>query len=101
MTEEITEPEKMTTLSAEQEYFSKHNHIEIFRLLHKLKEPCREVMYLRLSAELSFREIGEIMGKSENWARVTFYRGKETIRHQMEEGSRDDGEEANRRQRRK
>jgi len=39
----------------------------------------REVMYLRLSGSLTFGQIGEIMGKSENWARVTFYRGKEKI----------------------
>ena len=39
----------------------------------------REVLYLRLSGSLTFGQIGEIMGKSENWARVTFYRGKEKI----------------------
>ena len=44
--------------------------------LHEIKEPMREVLYLRLMGELSFREIGQIMGQSENWARVTFYRGK-------------------------
>lgn len=38
-------------------------------------------MYLRVFGELSFKEIGEIMEKSENWARVTFYRGKEKLRH--------------------
>ena len=36
----------------------------------------REVMYLRLTGSLTFGQIGEIMGKSENWARVTFYTGK-------------------------
>ena len=36
-------------------------------------------MYLRISGDLSFKEIGEIMGKSENWARVNFYRGKEKL----------------------
>jgi RNA polymerase sigma-70 factor (ECF subfamily) len=36
-------------------------------------------MYLRLTGELSFSEIGEILEKSENWARVTFYRGKQKI----------------------
>ena len=39
----------------------------------------REVVYLRALAELSFRDIGEIMGKSESWARVTFYRAKENL----------------------
>ena len=34
---------------------------------------------LRISGDLSFREIGEILGKTENWARVTFYRGKQIL----------------------
>ena len=42
-------------------------------------EQLREVMYLRVMSDLSYREIGEIMGKSENWARVTFYRAKEAL----------------------
>jgi len=36
-------------------------------------------MYLRVMSDLSYREIGEIMGKSENWARVNFYRAKEAL----------------------
>lgn len=39
----------------------------------------KEVMYLRITGDLSFKEIGEILGKNENWARVTFYRGKEKL----------------------
>ena len=35
---------------------------------------------MRLFGDLSFKEIGEIMGRSENWARVNFYRGKERLR---------------------
>lgn len=37
-------------------------------------------MYLRLSGELNFKEIGEIMGKTETWVRVTFYRGKQRLK---------------------
>ena len=48
--------------------------------VHLSEEPVREVMYLRLNADFTFKEIGEIMGKDENWARVTFYRGKQKIR---------------------
>lgn len=51
--------------------------MSLFKKLHMLDEPMREVMYLRLTGEFSFREIGEIMGKEETWARVTFYRGKQ------------------------
>ncbi|MGI6450018.1 MAG: RNA polymerase sigma factor [Desulfitobacteriia bacterium] len=53
--------------------------MDLFKKLHLLPEPMREVMYLRLTGEFSFREIGEILGRDENWARVTFYRGKQKI----------------------
>lgn len=53
--------------------------MQVLKLLHRLDEPMREVLYLRLTANLSFREIGEIMERSEVWARVNFYRGKEKI----------------------
>lgn len=65
--------------SAEQEVMVDWDRMEILKMLHHLKEPVREVMYLRLIANLSFREIGEIMERSENWARVNYYRGKEKI----------------------
>lgn len=65
--------------SAEAEFFQSWSSMNLLKKLHNLREPMREVMYLRLSGELSYRQIGEIMGKSENWARVTFYRGKEII----------------------
>lgn len=53
--------------------------IDCLKELHKLPEQMREVMYLRAMSDLSYREIGEIMGKSENWARVNFYRAKELL----------------------
>ncbi|MGE4352962.1 MAG: RNA polymerase sigma factor [Oscillospiraceae bacterium] len=53
---------------------------EMFRRIHELPEKMREVIYLRLSGELPFSEIGEIMGESETWARVTFYRAKQKLK---------------------
>lgn len=50
--------------------------ISIHKEIHLLNEPYRELFLLRTSIDLSFREIGEIFGKSENWARVTYYRAK-------------------------
>ena len=46
---------------------------DILKCVHKMKEPYKEVFYLKLAADLSFAQIGEIMGKSENWARITFF----------------------------
>ena len=57
----------------------KEDKIALYRKLHSLNEKTKEVMYLRLTGELSFREIGDILNQSETWARVTFYRGKQKI----------------------
>lgn len=73
----------LQTSSVETELFIQWENVEILKLLHNLNEPIREVMYLRLVGEISFAQIGEIMGKSENWARVNFYRGKKRIIEEM------------------
>lgn len=82
-TEQVPISEMTEELSAfddiENDYLLNVEKVEIFRLLHNLDEVTREVMYLRLTGELSFAEIGSIMEKSENWARVTFYRGKQKL----------------------
>jgi len=44
--------------------------------LHSLAEPYKEVFSLRTFGELSFAEIAELFGKTENWARVTYHRAK-------------------------
>ena len=53
--------------------------ISLMQAMHRLPEPYREVLHLRLTANLSFKEIGQIMERTENWARVTYYRGKEKL----------------------
>ncbi len=73
------EIETDTAHSAESMVISCMSKVELMRKLHQLKEPFREIIYLRLTGDLSFREIGDIMGKSENWARVNYFRGKERL----------------------
>ena len=60
---------------------------EAFRLhllLHELDEPYKEVFNLRVFGELPFAKIAEIFGKTESWARVTFYRAKRKIQERTE-----------------
>lgn len=71
--------------SAESDALSALGRVELMKRLHECPEPFREILYLRIFGDLSFKEIGEIMGQSENWARVTFYRGKEKLRKDLEE----------------
>ena len=66
--------------SAEEELFRTQDQLSLLRQVHDLPDPGREVVYLRAFGGLSFREIGDIMGKTENWARVTFYRNKEKLK---------------------
>lgn len=58
--------------------------MEIHKVLHRLSEPYKEVFSLRIFGELTFREIGMLFGKSENWARVTYYRARVKIREELE-----------------
>ena len=55
----------------------------IEQLSRKLEEPKNQVFAMRLNG-LSFREIGEALGKTENWARVTFFRAKNEILERLE-----------------
>lgn len=69
--------------SVEETIMKSMDRVELVRKLHNCPEPYREVLYQRIFGNLSFREIGEIVGKSENWARVTYYRGKEKLKRGM------------------
>ena len=52
--------------------------------LHDLEEPYKEVFELRTFGELSFRNIAQIFGKTESWARVTYHRARLKIIERME-----------------
>ena len=47
--------------------------ISLYKKMQKLDEKTREVIYLRISGEFTFKEIADILNKTETWARVTFY----------------------------
>ena len=68
----------------EEKLARKSEAMEIHKVLHGIQEPYKEVFSLRTFGELSFREIGMIFGKSENWARVTYYRARVKIREELE-----------------
>ena len=66
--------------SAEDDALTKETHLQLLKTIHELPDPAREVVYLRTFGGLSFKEIGDVLGKTETWARVTFYRTKETLK---------------------
>ena len=84
-THEDIEDQEIQVASAEDEALRSAERVELLKKLHGLEEPRREVVYLRVYGGLSFREIGDIFEKTENWARVTFYRAKEQLRKEIEQ----------------
>lgn len=55
------------------------------KLLHNIPEPYKEVFMWRVFAELSFKQIGQLFNKSDNWACVTYHRARLMIKERMEE----------------
>ena len=66
--------------SIDQEIYDKETAFQIHKLLHALEEPYKEVFWMRTFGELSFRDIGILLGKTESWARVTYHRAKMKIK---------------------
>lgn len=64
----------------ERALMAKESAFEIHKLLHSLDEPYKEVFSLRVFGELPFRQIGQLFGKTESWARVTYHRARLKIR---------------------
>ncbi len=60
----------------------KEDRLAIYKNIQKLDEATRNVMYLRILGNLEYEEIAEIMGKTANWARVTFFRGKQKLKEE-------------------
>ena len=79
--EMIEEP--ISDENIEERFAQKDEALKIHLVLHKLKDPYKEVFQLRCFGELSYREIAWVFGKSESWARVTYHRAKLMIREEM------------------
>ena len=68
----------------EEQFVDKETAYAIHKVLHRLKEPYKEVFWLRTFGELSFAQIGALFDKTESWARVTYYRAKILIKEELQ-----------------
>lgn len=81
---ELTElPDPSESLMEQMEKREEASRIE--KILQSVPEPYKEVFGWRVYGELSFKQIGEMFGKTENWACVTYHRARKMIRERMEE----------------
>ncbi len=69
--------------SLEEAYVRKELSDKALQCLGELEEPYKEVFMLSVFGDVSFKEISTIFGKSESWARVTFYRAKQKLLERM------------------
>lgn len=62
---------------------SRDSVLHIYKIIHKLDPIIKEIVLLRIYSNLSFKEIGDLFGESEQWTRTNFYRGKLKIREEL------------------
>ena len=82
---QLDETQVDTEEGPEEYLLRRETGLRVHRLVHELPEPQREIFMLRTLGQLSFRDIGELFGKSENWACVVYHRARARIREKMEE----------------
>ena len=58
---------------------------QIRKILHELPDPYKEVFMWRVFGELSFKAIGDLYNKTDNWACVTYHRARKMIKGRLEE----------------
>ncbi|MHB1153880.1 MAG: RNA polymerase sigma factor [Eubacteriales bacterium] len=75
--------DKSGTENFEQDLINRETAFILHKRLHLLDEPYKEVFSLRMFGELSFAQIGELFGKTESWARVTYHRAKLKIKEDL------------------
>lgn len=56
---------------------------DIFKIADTLSPPQQQIFFMRTNG-MSFRDIGDAFGKTETWARVTFFRVKNIVLERLE-----------------
>ena len=69
--------------NSENDIETRNELISLYKGIHKLDEITKEVVLLRIRGELSFKEIAEVFGKTEEWARTIFHRGKIRLKEDL------------------
>lgn len=69
----------------EEDMIAKDNIIEFYKKIHILDIDTREIIYLKIIRNFTFKEISQILGKNEEWARTKFYRGKLKLKESLQD----------------
>lgn len=64
----------------EEKLLNKEDIQMLYKKITKLDENIQKIFYMKLYGNMTFKEIGDVIGKSEIWTRVNFYRAKQKIK---------------------
>ena len=70
--------------SFEDSYIDKDNLLNLYKKIFSLDDNSKNVVLLRVKSDFSFKEIRQILGKSESWARPTYYRAKLKLKEMID-----------------
>ena len=79
------EPMEDRVEDLEQKFLRRETAFAVHKALHALSEPYKEVFSLRLFGELPFAQIGQLFGKTESWARVTYHRARLKLKEELQD----------------
>ena len=83
--EENTVENLVANYDIEEDMIAKDNIIEFYKKIHMLDIDTREIIYLKIIRNFTFKEISQILGKNEAWARTKFYRGKLKLKESLKD----------------
>lgn len=69
----------------EEDYLNKYELLNICRKIHNLDEKSKEIFYLRIGMNYSFKEIANITENTEENVRVIFYRIKLKLKEDLKD----------------
>ena len=85
-TESISDyPDLIADITLEENILDNENVKRILTEAVKLETPYKEVFYMKSLGDMPYSTIADVFGKSENWARVTYFRAKKQIEERMSE----------------
>ena len=83
--EENTVENLVANYDIEEDMIAKDNIIKFYKKIHMLDIDTREIIYLKIIRNFTFKEISQILGKNEEWARTKFYRGKLKLKESLKD----------------
>ena len=75
---DVSQPGPEETLSEREEQAA------LRRAVAALPEDYRDVVILHVYGEIPLKEISAMKGKSESWAKVTYYRARQMLKQELE-----------------